>query len=122
MTPDHPIDSPQGQPDPRTDPSYGAAPAQHSWSDVLAVVAGDVVLFSSSWSGILIFKVDTVREPTDPRASGIVWEGFYWRWHDVDEPPHWSGRRTRQLTPDNFGKFQGLAGPGDYWTFGVPTD
>lgn len=120
MTPDHPVDSPQGQPDPRTDPSYGAGPASHAWAEVLAVKAGDVVLFSSSWSGLLVYKVSLVRPPATAVDRGVVWEGCYWRWHDVDEPPHWSGPRVRYLWPDNFNKFQGLAGPGDYWTFGVP--
>ena len=94
-----------------------------AFSDVLAVNAGDVVLLHSTWSGVAIFKVADVREPSDPRAGGVVWEGYYWRWHDADEGPHWSPRRVLHLIEDNWRhrRYQGLAGPGDVWTFGVPT-
>ncbi len=41
---------------------------------IASVFPGDIVLIGSSY-----FWVVDVRDPTDPRASGVVWEGHWFQ-------------------------------------------
>ena len=89
-----------------------------SYENALGVAAGDVIELSSSWSGINLFRVDTVREPSHALAQGIVFEGCYWRWQG--DSPHYSERRVIHVLPNNLKGFRGIADADTLHTFGVP--